>query len=274
MPHFAAADGTKLYYTEHGTGIPVIALSGLTRNTGDFDHVAPHMPVRFIRMDYRGRGQSDWADYKTYNIPQEAQDTLALMDHLGLEQAAILGTSRGGLIAMLLAATAKDRLLGVALNDIGPEIADAGMEVIRNYLGKTPAQKTHKEAAQMRSLTWTHFEDVPMERWLHEVKNHYEETPDGLKLRYDPKLRDAVLEGMEQQQPDLWPLYDAMNGLPLALIRGANSDLLTEATADEMLNRRMDIIRADIPGRGHVPFLDEELALDAIAEWLEDLHGY
>lgn len=274
MPHFTAADGTKLFYTEAGEGIPVIALSGLTRNTGDFDHVAPHMPVRFIRMDYRGRGQSDWADPATYTIPQEAQDTLALMDHLGLDQAAILGTSRGGLIAMFIAATAKGRLLGVALNDIGPEIADAGMDVIANYLGKTPAQKTYQEAAQMRALTWTHFEDVPMERWLHEVKNHYEETADGLKLRYDPKLRDAVLGARQDPAPDLWPLYDAMNGLPLALIRGANSDLLTEATADEMLNRRMDIIRADIPGRGHVPFLDEELALDALAEWLEDLHGY
>lgn len=274
MPHFTAADGTKLYYTDTGTGIPTIALAGLTRNGGDFDHLAAHMPTRFIRLDYRGRGQSDWADSSTYTIPQEAQDTLALMDHLGLEQAAILGTSRGGLIAMLLAGIAKDRLLGVALNDIGPEIAPKGLEVIKNYLGKTPEQKTYAEAALVRANTWTHFEDVPMERWMHEVKNHYEETPDGLKLRYDPKLRDAVLEAGAQPAPDLWPLYDALNGLPLALIRGANSDLLTEETADKMLERRMDMIRADIPGRGHVPFLDEELALDALTEWMEDLHGY
>ena len=274
MPKFTTADGTQLHYTDTGKGIPIIALAGLTRNGGDFDHVAPHMPTRFIRLDYRGRGQSDWADPSTYTIPQEAEDTLALMDHLGLEQAAILGTSRGGLIAMLLAATAKGRLLGVALNDIGPEIAPAGLEVIKNYIGKAPPQKTYQEAANARAQTWTHFEDVPMARWLHEVQNHYEETPDGLKLRYDPKLRDAVLEAGAQPTPDLWPLYDAINGLPLALIRGANSDLLTEATADQMLERRMDMIRADIPGRGHVPFLDEELALDAIAEWLEDLHGY
>lgn len=274
MPYFDAADGTKLFYTETGKGIPIIALAGLTRNGRDFDHVAPHIPTRFIRLDYRGRGLSDWADPATYTIPQEAQDTLALMDHLGLKQAAILGTSRGGLIAMLLAATAKDRLLGVALNDIGPEIAPAGLEVIKNYIGKTPPQKTYQEAAEVRAQTWTHFDGVPMARWLQEVQNHYEETPDGLKLRYDPKLRDAVLAAGAQPAPDLWPLYDAMNGLPLALIRGANSDLLTEDTADKMLERRMDMIRADIAGRGHVPFLDEELALDALAEWLEDLHGY
>jgi hypothetical protein len=175
---------------------------------------------------------------------------------------------------MLIAATAKDRLLGVALNDIGPEIADAGMAVIKDYIGRKPAQKTYKEAAQFRQMAWTHFEDVPMARWLAEVSNHYVETPEGLDLRYDPKLRDAVLEASEQPTPDLWPLYDAMLGLPLCLIRGANSDLLSEATADEMLRRRIDIIRADVPGRGHVPFLDEEDALDALHEWLEDIHEH
>lgn len=278
MPEFIAKDGTRLHYADEGTGIPVLCLAGLTRNSSDFDHVAPHlpqmMPIRLIRMDYRGRGQSDWADHRTYTIPQEAEDAIALLDHLNLEKAAILGTSRGGLIAMFIAATAKARLLGVALNDIGPEIADVGLAVIKDYIGRKPAQKTYKEAAQFRAMAWTHFEAVPMERWLAEVKNHYIETPDGLDLRYDPKLRDAVLEAGAQPSPNLWPLYDAMLGLPLCLIRGANSDLLTEATADEMLNRRIDMIRADIPGRGHVPFLDEEPALDALHEWLEDIRDH
>lgn len=274
MPFFHAADGTKLYYEESGTGIPVLALSGLTRNTRDFDHVAPHLPVRLIRMDYRGRGESEWADYKTYNIPQEAADALALLDHLGLEQAAILGTSRGGLIAMLLAATAKDRLLGVVLNDIGPEIDPKGMAVIANYIGKNPVEDNHEDAAQARARNWVHFKGVPHARWLAEVRAHYAQTADGLVVRYDPKLRDTVLEGLEQPTPDLWPLYDALGGLPLALIRGANSDLLTEACADEMLRRRPDMIRADIKNRGHVPFLDEKDARDALTEWLEDLDEY
>lgn len=274
MPFFHAADGTKLYYEESGEGIPVLALAGLTRNTRDFDHVAPHLPVRLIRMDYRGRGQSDWADYTTYNIPQEAADALALLDHLGLKQAAILGTSRGGLIAMFLAATAKDRLLGVVLNDIGPELAPIGMSVISNYIGKNPAEDNHEDAARARGRNWVHFADVPHARWLAEVRAHYAQTADGLVIRYDPKLRDAVKEAGAQPMPDLWPLYDALGGLPLALIRGANSDLLTETCADEMLRRRPDMIRADIAGRGHVPFLDEEDALDALTEWLEDLHEY
>ena len=274
MPFFNAADGTKLYFEQSGTGIPVLALSGLTRNTADFDHVAPHLPVHLIRMDYRGRGQSDWADYKTYTIPQEAADALALLDHLGLEKAAILGTSRGGLIAMLLAATAKDRLLGVVLNDIGPEVDPKGMKVITNYIGINPPEANLEDAARARARNWVHFKGVPHARWLAEVRAHYAQTSDGLVARYDPKLRDAVLEGLAQPAPDLWPLYDALGGLPLALIRGANSDLLSEACADEMLRRRPDIIRADIADRGHVPFLDEDDALDALTEWLEDLHEH
>ena len=223
--NFTTPDGTRLYFTDEGAGVPVIALAGLTRNGTDFNHVAPHLDCRMIRLDYRGRGQSDWADHATYTIPQEAADTLALMDHLGLEQAAILGTSRGGLIAMVLAATAHDRLTGVALNDIGPVIDAKGLDVIKNYIGKPPAQKTYAEAAAFRDRNWIHFDNVPMDRWLAEVEQHYRETPDGLELRYDPKLRDAVLEAGAQPTPDLWPLYDALAGLPLALLRGDASDL-------------------------------------------------
>ena len=269
MAEFTSADGLTLHYTDEGTGLPVIALAGLTRNGADFDHVAPHLPVRLIRPDYRGRGQSEWASPDTYTIPQEAQDVLALLDHLGLERAAILGTSRGGLIAMMLAATAKDRLIGVALNDIGPEIAATGLDVIMNYIGRNPAQKTYAEAAAFRQSNWTHFTDVPIERWLAEVQAHYAQTDTGLVIRYDPKLRDAVIAAGAQPTPDLWPLFDALAGLPLALIRGANSDLLTRATADEMAKRRPDMIRAEVPGRGHVPFLDEPEARAALHEWLE-----
>ncbi|WP_342076424.1 alpha/beta hydrolase [Yoonia sp. SS1-5] len=269
MPQFQSADGLSLYYTDQGEGLPVIALAGLTRNGADFDHVAPHLPVRLIRPDYRGRGQSDWADPDTYTIPTEATDVLTLMDHLGLQKAAILGTSRGGLIAMVLAATAKDRLLGVALNDIGPVIAETGLAVIKNYIGKNPPQKTYIEAAEARAKQWIQFQDVPMERWLAEVKAHYRETPDGLVIRYDPKLRDAVLAAGAQPAPDLWPLYTALEGLPLALIRGENSDLLRKDTADEMARRNPALIRAEVPGRGHVPFLDEPAALAALTTWLE-----
>jgi pimeloyl-ACP methyl ester carboxylesterase len=272
MPHFTAADGTRLFYTESGDGAPVLALAGLTRNSGDFDHVAPHLPCRLIRMDYRGRGQSDWADPATYTIPQEAADAMALLDHLGLPKAAVLGTSRGGLIAMMLAGTHKDRLSGVALNDIGPEIDPKGLKIIESYIGRNPAQKTHEEAALFRARTWVQFKGVTHDRWLHEVRNHYAETPEGLVIRYDPNLREAVFDTAQvQPAPDLWPLYDALHVLPLCLIRGANSDLLSPATWDRMRALRRDAIAAEVPDRGHVPFLDEPQAVHALQSWIKTL---
>lgn len=270
MPRFSTPDGLALHFTDDGPAgaTPVLCLAGLTRNSADFDHVLPHLlglGLRVIRMDYRGRGLSDHADPASYTIPQEAADALALLDHLGLGAVAILGTSRGGLIAMVLAATARTRLTGVALNDIGPELAQAGLDTIRDYIGKTPPHRTYVEAAAARAQTWTQFVDVPLMRWLAEVEGQYAETPEGLALRYDPRLRETVLAAGDT--PDLWPLFDALTGLPLALVRGANSTLLTPETAQDMRSRRPDMILAEVPGRGHVPFLDEPEALAALAAW-------
>ena len=270
MPRFAASDGTGLHYTDEGEGLPVLALAGLTRNGSDFDYVAPHLrDVRLIRLDYRGRGQSDWADPATYKVTVEAQDALALLDHLGLPAAAILGTSRGGIIGMGLAAHAGDRVLGLALNDIGPIIAPEGLDVIRGYVGLNPTEKTHAEAVAMRMKLLKGFEGVPTERWETEVCKHYRETSHGLEINYDPRLRDAVLSDAADLAPDLWAMWDAIEAIPLALIRGANSDLITPATADEMRRRRPELMYAEVPGRGHVPFLDEPEALEALGTWLD-----
>ena len=272
MPEFVAPDGTRLFFQDEGSGTPVLALSGLSRNGSDFDYVAPHLSdTRLIRLDYRGRGRSEWSGAETYTIPIEAGDALALMDHLGLEQTAILGTSRGGLIAMALATMAKDRLTGVALVDIGPELATDGLEVIKGYIGRNPMQKTYAEATAMRAQLMAGFEDVPESRWAEEVRKHYVETADGLVINYDPALRDAVLAAGTQPAPDLWPLFDALAGLPLALIRGANSNLLSVATAVEMRRRRPDMTFADVPGRGHVPFLDEPESVASLLAWVERL---
>ncbi len=272
MPDFAAPDGTRLHYTDEGDGTPVLALAGLTRNGSDFDYLAPHVPdIRLIRLDYRGRGKSEWSGAATYTVANEASDAVALLDHLGIDNSGILGTSRGGIVAMVLAATAKDRLSGICLNDIGPVIEDAGVAAIDTYLGRNPAEKTFEEAAEMRARQMAGFEDVPPERWADEVRKHYRQTDDGLTITYDPKLRDAFLAVRAAPAPDLWPLFEAMNGLPIALIRGANSDLLSKQTADEMARRRPDMIRAEVPERGHVPFLDEPEALTAIHAWLEQL---
>lgn len=270
MPHVAAPDGTRIWHTDEGQGLPVLALPGLTRNGGDFDHVATHLAgVRLIRIDSRGRGRSDHADPMTYAVPQEARDVLAVMDALALPRAAVLGTSRGGFVAMAMALMAKDRLQGVCLNDVGPVVEPEGLAVIAGYIGRNPAQRTHEEAAAARAALLAGFRDVPMERWVHEARNHYEARDGRLHVRYDRRMREPVLAGLATPPADPWPFFDALAGLPLALIRGEGSDLLSRATAEEMRRRRPDMVYAEVPGRGHVPFLDEPESLAAIRAWLD-----
>ncbi len=270
MPEFHATDGARLHFADDGEGLPILALSGLTRNGSDFDYLVPHLPdsVRLVRLDYRGRGKSDWSGPETYSVPVEAGDAIALLDHLGLDRVALIGTSRGGLIALVLASVARERLRGVCLVDIGPEIAASGLEAIGSYVGKNPTQRTFAEAAAMRARLMDGFEEVPESRWEEEVRKHYMESPDGLRINYDPALRDAFLAAAATPTRDLWPMFDALEGLPLALVRGANSDILELEVAREMCRRRPDMIFADVPDRGHVPFLDEPEALAGIREWI------
>lgn len=266
---FVTTDGTRLAYDVTGRGLPVIALAGLTRNMADFDHIAPHLhDVQLIRMDYRGRGQSDWAAPDTYTIPHETADVLALMDHLGLGAAAILGTSRGGLIGMGMAAYYPDRVTGLCLNDIGPVISPTGLRAIQTYVGHRPKQKTYAEAAQFRADYMTGFANVPYERWLTEVQAHYIEQADGLHLRYDPALRHQFAQ-MDDALPDLWPLFDLAAQKPLAALRGANSDLLSAEVFEEMQRRAPDMIARTVSDRGHVPFLDEPTSQEVIRAWID-----
>ena len=267
---FAAPDGTRLAFRDEGEGLPVLCLPGLTRTMGDFDYMRPHLPpCRLIRMDYRGRGESQWTGAATYTVPQEAGDAIALLDHLGVDRAAVIGTSRGGLIGMVLAAMAKDRLRGLLLNDVGPVIHRPGLERIFNYVGRNPSAKTHADLAARLPATMPGFANVPASRWLEEARLHYTQTPDGLRITYDPALREAFLAAFQGPEVDLWPLFDLLAGLPLALIRGANSDLLSQATADEMRARRPDMIFATVPDRAHIPFLDEPQSLAAIHAFLK-----
>jgi pimeloyl-ACP methyl ester carboxylesterase len=259
---FTAPDGAMLAFQDQGAGLPVLCLSGLTRTMADFDYMIPHLPpCRLIRMDYRGRGRSAWTGAASYTVLQEAKDALALLDHLALPKAAVIGTSRGGLIGFVLGALAKDRLIGLCLNDIGPVIHRSGLERIFDYVGRNPAAKTYEDLARRLPDAMPGFANVPASRWLEEAQKHYVQTPKGLQITYDPALREAFLAGFNGPEVDLWPLFDALEGLPLALIRGQGSDLLTTETAAEMRRRRPDMIYASVPDRAHIPFLDEPAAV-------------
>ncbi|MGL6209376.1 MAG: alpha/beta fold hydrolase [Paracoccaceae bacterium] len=270
--HFQTSDGLTLAYDDQGSGPPVLCLAGLTRNRDDFDPVLPLANrVRLIRLDYRGRGASDHADWTTYTIPREAQDALELLDHLNLPRAAILGTSRGGLIAMLLALTHHDRLLGVFLNDIGPVIEPAGLDAIKGYVGLTPPYPDfHAAALGLQHALKDSFPNVPLAQWETFARRIYRQTPQGLDLRYDPALRQSVLSAATPTA-DLWPLFDALADLPTAVLRGANSNLLSPATVEEMTRRHPTLLTATVPNRGHVPFLDEPESQTLLDTWLAQL---
>jgi pimeloyl-ACP methyl ester carboxylesterase len=210
-------------------------------------------------------------------VVQESQDVIGLLDHLGLDKAAILGTSRGGLVAMTLAATARDRLAGVCFNDIGPVIEPAGLTYIMGYLGLPPTDPDFDTALrEIPKRMGKRFPNVPVETWANYIRRVWAVGEDGsLSLRYDPKLRDATLDQMKaaegQPAPDLWPLLAALEGLPLALIRGANSDLLSPDTAAKMREMHPGMIFSDVADRGHVPFLDEPESLSVISQFLDRL---
>jgi pimeloyl-ACP methyl ester carboxylesterase len=278
MQRFLAEDGAKLAFRDEGSGLPLLALAGLTRDGRDFDYLARHLPegIRLIRLDSRGRGGSDWTGPDTYTVGQEAKDALALLDHLGLARVAIIGSSRGGLLGLVIASTAKHRLLGLCLNDVGPVVERNGLLRIGDYVGIEPAVPTLEEVADRMQAAMPGFDHVPPLRWQEETVRHYVQLDGHVGLTYDPALRQSFDAAMAAPLPELWQLFDACEGLPIALIRGAASDVLARATAREMRRLRPDMIFAEIPERGHIPFLDEPEAIEAVRTWLNSIgnrHG-
>jgi pimeloyl-ACP methyl ester carboxylesterase len=263
-----------LAYLDEGDGLPVLALAGLTRDSRDFDYLARRLPqgVRLIRMDSRGRGNSQWTGAGTYTVAQEAQDVISLLDHLQLERVAILGSSRGGLVGMVLAATQKNRLLGLCLNDVGPVLEKEGLRRIAAYVGIDPSVSSLEEIADRMPLVMPGFSRVPDLRWVEETIRHYVQYEDHVGLPYDPEIKIALEAAMAAPPVDAWPLFDACEGLPLA--PGENSDVLSQSTADEMRCRRPDMSFANVTNRGHVPFLDEPQSLQCISQWTQCINEF
>lgn len=272
---FAAPDGRELAFQDTRTeGPAVLCLPGLTRNSRDFAGLAQHLAARYrvLRLDPRGRGLSAWAEdpLAEYTLPVEAGDAVALLDHLGLERAAIVGTSRGGLLGMSIAATAPARVSALVLNDIGPVIEAEGLEHIMGYLGVEPDFASFDEAARaMQASLGGAFPDLTHAQWLGFARTIYRDEGGRPRLSYDPRLRDAVAATMGEGPVELWELFDALADVPLLAIRGENSNILAARTLDEMARRRPDMARVTVPRRGHPPFLDEPEARDAIDAFLE-----
>lgn len=266
---YPAADGLKLHARIYGEtnagGWPVACLPGLTRNARDFHELALHLsrkaeiPRKVIAFDYRGRGQSDHdPDIGHYNVGVEAGDVLAGLAALGIEQAAFVGTSRGGLIIHVLGALKPAVLKAIVLNDIGPVIEAEGLAHIRSYLDRAPKPRTFPEAvAAQRRVHGADFPALSDVDWARMVRAICRETDAGWVPDFDPALVDT-LAGIDFSKPlpDLWPQFDALAAVPLLAIRGANSRLLSVATLEEMRKRHPGMESITVEGQGHAPFLE------------------
>ena len=272
--YFAAPDRRRLAYQDTGGAGPVVlCLAGLTRNARDFAGLAAHLAPRYrvLRLDARGRGLSEWAGdaIAEYTVPVEAGDALALLDHLEVRRAAIIGTSRGGLLGLMIGATAPGRVSCLVLNDIGPVIEPRGLDNIMGYLGIEPEAASFEAlAAALERAMGAEFPDLSPRQWQGFARTIYRDQDGRPRLSYDARLRDSVEAALAGAPADLWVLFDALAGLAILTIRGGNSDILSAETLAEMARRQPDMAQVTVANRGHAPFLDEPAAVAAIDAFL------
>jgi len=255
----------------------VICLAGLTRNSRDFHTLAtylsthPDKPRNVYCLDYRGRGQSqydsNWRNYVPYT---ELMDVLDFLTVQGLHRVGIVGTSRGGIIAMMMAALRPTAMGAVVLNDIGPVIETRGLARIVNYVGRMPVPKTWADAMHiMREINGRGFPDFTDAQWDHMARGVFEERKGRLALSYDRKLAKAIgTVDLSRPFPDLWPQFVAMGQMPAFVLRGEHSDVLSAGTLEEMVERHPNLRAMTVPEQGHAPVLQEQEPVEAIGSFL------
>jgi pimeloyl-ACP methyl ester carboxylesterase len=279
--YVTARDGLRLHVREHGErtapGLPVVCLPGLARTTADFDVLASALagdarrPRRVLALDYRGRGLSDHdPNPDNYAIPVELDDVLSVLTARAVASAVFVGTSRGGLIVMALAAARPGVIAGAVLNDIGPVIETQGLMRIKGYVGKLPQPRTLEEGAEiLRHLFSPQFTRLGDADWLASARRTWRQHDGRLVVTYDPQLAHALAAiDPDHPLPPLWPQFDALAQVPLMVIRGANSDLLSIATVDAMRARRREMETLVVPDQGHAPLLAEAETIARIADFI------
>lgn len=282
-----SADGLKLHAKvigpENNSLLPVLCLPGLTRTTDDFDDIARAIatdsaaPRKVVSVDYRGRGLSDYdPDLSKYAVPVELGDVLAIAASLEISRAILLGTSRGGLISMAMAAAQPKLLAGVILNDIGPALEMGGLMKIKGYIADPPPRQTWDEAARgLKELFGTVFPSLTDGEWMAWARRAFrEKAGGGLERTYDLEIRHT-LDGLDPSNPlpQVWELFDAMAGIPLMLIHGALSDLLSIQGVQDMIARRPDIDLVTVADQGHAPLLADKPTMDRIVAFCKRCDG-
>jgi pimeloyl-ACP methyl ester carboxylesterase len=277
---FTSQDGLRLYARHYvappSLRRPVLCLAGLTRNSRDFHVLAsflsdPRNPLSrdVYTLDYRGRGRSEWdKSWRNYALQVEMTDAIDLMTICGLSEVAVIGTSRGGLLAMVMACLRPTAIGAVVLNDIGPVIEREGLVRILAYVGRIPLPPTWDDAtALVRDISIRSFPAVPEHQWPEIARQWFNDEHGRPTPAYDPELAKAmsVLDG---PLPALWPQFEAMARLPVMAIRGELSDILAEQTLTEMRLRHPALVPVTVREQGHAPLLHDQTTLHAINDFL------
>jgi pimeloyl-ACP methyl ester carboxylesterase len=258
--------------------LPVVCLPGLSRTAEDFDALASTIASnaaswrRVLALDYRGRGLSDYdRNPKNYAIPVELSDVIAVLVALGAAPAIIVGTSRGGLLAMVLAAQRPGAIAGVVLNDIGPVIEAKGLKRIKEYVGKLPEPQTFDEGADiLRRIAGSQFPSLTADDWLAVAKRGWRQQNGRLVPTYDPALaHNLAAVSADQPVPTMWPQFEALTRVPVMLIRGAYSDILSSETVAAMKTRHPSMDVVVVPDQGHAPLLAEPDIIARISQFAE-----
>ncbi len=277
----SAPDGLRLHVRCYGPRsaerLPVVCLPGLARTAADFEVLGqalanePNAPRRVLALDYRGRGLSEYdRDPANYNFQTELADVLAVLTALDALPAIFIGTSRGGILAMLLSAVRPTAIAGVALNDIGPVIEPKGLMRIKGYVGKLPQPRDYEEGAEiLRRLFDAQFPKLTHADWLASAHRAFREENGRLVPTYDVKLA-KTMEGVdfERPLPALWKEFDALAKRPVMVIRGEHSDILSATTVEAMRTHHPALETIDVPDQGHTPLLVEPDIIARIANFV------
>ncbi|MBV9221651.1 MAG: alpha/beta hydrolase [Methylobacteriaceae bacterium] len=289
---FSAQDGLRLHLRDYRPlqtaskgcePLPVVCLPGLARTAGDFDRLALALSResgpcnrRVVAIDYRGRGLSDRdRNPKNYDIFVENADILSALTVADIDGAVFVGTSRGGLHVMALAGSRPTVLRGAVLNDIGPVIEATGLARIRGYVGKMPRPTSWDEAtALIKRIAAERFPSLSEADWEAFARLTYEDKDGLFVTQYDPALSKALESiDIEAPIPTLWPQFEALAHVPVLVVRGANSDLLSATTAVEMTRRHPDCELYVIEGQGHAPLLFDAASIARIARFIDKVEN-
>lgn len=270
---FVTVNGLKLHYLDFGgeSRPALVCIHGLSGNAHNFDALAPHLSgaYRVISIDVRGRGDSEWGPSGDYNPATYASDLAAMLEALGIARVTLIGTSMGGMISMIYAGGYPERVAKIVLNDVGPEVDQAGAKRITDYMTTTPADFANLgEVAAYYRENYPPLRETPEAALIEFVKWAVKPGPNGrLVWKMDPAVRNIPRTGSAARPLDMWVPFARITA-PILVVRGAESDILARATTERMVKVAPRTRVVEVPGVGHAPSLLEPEALGAIKEFL------